>query len=146
MAVSTGLQGWTSRRATGAPNGEIHAETVMRLAARSLNTDNGVPTYEFDIKGKEMKVEVDAASGKIVEANSEVYQIDQELGLPANGKAFESGWVCIDLAAVLRLECPVFLRSEPAADLIGIRIRTLARFPCRRPPTYRRSLSNAPRL
>jgi|GEM_PF-6447629 len=107
----------------------------MRLAARSLNTDNGVPTYEFDIKGKdgkEMKVEVDAASGKIVEANSEVYQIDQELGLPANGKGFESGWVCIDLAAVLRLECPVILRSEPAADLIGIRIRTLVRFPSRR--------------
>lgn len=42
---------------------------------------NGDASYEFDIKtkdGKEMKVEVDAATGKIVEANSEIYQIGRE--------------------------------------------------------------------
>jgi uncharacterized membrane protein YkoI len=42
---------------------------------------DGAASYEFDIKGKdgqEMKVEVDATSGKIVEANGEVYQIGKE--------------------------------------------------------------------
>jgi uncharacterized membrane protein YkoI len=42
---------------------------------------NGDASYEFDIKGKdgkEMKVEVDASSGKIVEANGEIYQIGKE--------------------------------------------------------------------
>lgn len=42
---------------------------------------DGAASYEFDIKGKdgkEMKVEVDATSGKIVEANAEVYQIGKE--------------------------------------------------------------------
>jgi uncharacterized membrane protein YkoI len=42
---------------------------------------NGDASYEFDIKtkdGKEMKVEVDATSGKIVEANAEVYQMGKE--------------------------------------------------------------------
>lgn len=42
---------------------------------------DGKASYEFDIKtanGKEMKVEVDAATGKIVEANEEIYQIGKE--------------------------------------------------------------------
>ena len=42
---------------------------------------NGDASYEFDIQmanGKEMKVEVDASSGKIVEANEELYQIGRE--------------------------------------------------------------------
>lgn len=42
---------------------------------------NGAASYEMDIKmkdGKEMKVEVDAATGKIVEANEELYQIGRE--------------------------------------------------------------------
>lgn len=42
---------------------------------------NGDASYEFDIitkDGKEMKVEVDATTGKIVEANEELYQIGKE--------------------------------------------------------------------
>lgn len=42
---------------------------------------DGAASYEFDIKGKdgkEMKVEVDATTGKISEANSELYQIGNE--------------------------------------------------------------------
>lgn len=42
---------------------------------------NGAASYEFDIKtkkGKEMKVEVDATSGKIVEANQELWQRGSE--------------------------------------------------------------------
>jgi uncharacterized membrane protein YkoI len=42
---------------------------------------NGDASYEFDIlmaDGKEMKVEVDAATGQIVEANAELYQIGIE--------------------------------------------------------------------
>lgn len=42
---------------------------------------NGDASYEMDIvmkDGKEMKVEVDAATGKIVEANQELYQIGRE--------------------------------------------------------------------
>ena len=42
---------------------------------------NGDASYEFDIhmaSGKEMKVEVDASTGKIVEANEELYQIGRE--------------------------------------------------------------------
>jgi uncharacterized membrane protein YkoI len=42
---------------------------------------DGAASYEFDIKGKdgaEQKVEVDATSGKIVEDNSEIYQIGKE--------------------------------------------------------------------
>ena len=42
---------------------------------------NGDASYEFDIitkDGKEMKVEVDAATGKIVEASEELYQIGKE--------------------------------------------------------------------
>ncbi|WP_204369055.1 PepSY domain-containing protein [Methylocucumis oryzae] len=42
---------------------------------------DGKASYEFDIKtkdGKEMKVEVDATSGEIVEANSELYQVGKE--------------------------------------------------------------------
>ncbi len=43
--------------------------------------DDGKPTYEFDIvskDGKEMKVEVDAASGKIIEVWSEEWEIGME--------------------------------------------------------------------
>ncbi len=43
--------------------------------------ENGDASYEMDIvmkDGKEMKVEVDASSGKIVEANEELYQIGKE--------------------------------------------------------------------
>lgn len=42
---------------------------------------DGKASYEFDIKtadGKEYKVEVDVATGKIVEDNLEVYQIGKE--------------------------------------------------------------------
>ena len=42
---------------------------------------DGAASYEFDIKtkdGKEFKVEVDATTGKIVEANQEFYQIGKE--------------------------------------------------------------------
>lgn len=42
---------------------------------------NGAASYEFDIDttlNQEMKVEVDATSGEIVEANREVWQIGQE--------------------------------------------------------------------
>jgi uncharacterized membrane protein YkoI len=42
---------------------------------------NGDASYEFDIvtkDGKEMKVEVDASTGKIVEVGEEVYQIGKE--------------------------------------------------------------------
>jgi uncharacterized membrane protein YkoI len=43
---------------------------------------NGAATYEFDIDtmidGQQMKVEVDAASGEIVEANRELWQIGLE--------------------------------------------------------------------
>ncbi|MGH8770459.1 MAG: PepSY domain-containing protein [Burkholderiales bacterium] len=42
---------------------------------------DGKASYEFDIQtkdGKEMKVEVDAASGKIVEANAEIYGIGED--------------------------------------------------------------------
>lgn len=41
---------------------------------------DGAASYEFDIKTKdgEMKVEVDATSGKIVESNKELYQIGKE--------------------------------------------------------------------
>jgi len=42
---------------------------------------NGAASYEFDIKTKlnhEMKVEVDASTGEIVEANREIWQIGLE--------------------------------------------------------------------
>lgn len=42
---------------------------------------DGSASYEFDIarkNGKEMKVEVDATSGKIVEANRELWQSGKE--------------------------------------------------------------------
>lgn len=41
---------------------------------------DGAASYEFDIKTKdgEMKVEVDATSGKIVESSKELYQIGKE--------------------------------------------------------------------
>jgi len=41
---------------------------------------DGAASYEFDIKTKdgEMKVEVDASSGKIVEHSKEIYQIGKE--------------------------------------------------------------------
>jgi len=42
---------------------------------------DGKASYEFDIKttdGKEYKIEVDAATGKIVESNEEAYQIGKE--------------------------------------------------------------------
>lgn len=45
---------------------------------------NGDASYEFDIvgkDGKEWKIEVDAASGKIVEANQEFAQIGKEAGV-----------------------------------------------------------------
>ena len=43
--------------------------------------ENGDASYEMDVlmeNGKEMKVEIDATSGKIVEANEELYQIGRE--------------------------------------------------------------------
>ena len=43
--------------------------------------ENGDASYEMDVvmkSGKEMKIEVDAATGKIVEANEELYQIGRE--------------------------------------------------------------------
>ncbi len=43
--------------------------------------ENGDASYEMDVlmkDGKEMKIEVDAATGKIVEANEELYQIGRE--------------------------------------------------------------------
>lgn len=43
--------------------------------------DDGKATYEFDIleaDNEEVKVEVDAATGKIVEVDYEVYQVGQE--------------------------------------------------------------------
>jgi uncharacterized membrane protein YkoI len=43
--------------------------------------ENGTACYEMDVimkDGKEMKVEVDAATGNIVEANEELYQIGRE--------------------------------------------------------------------
>jgi uncharacterized membrane protein YkoI len=42
---------------------------------------NGDASYEFDILtkgGKEMKVEVDASTGKLVEESEELYQIGKE--------------------------------------------------------------------
>jgi uncharacterized membrane protein YkoI len=42
---------------------------------------DGAASYEFDIRskdGKEMKVEVDATTGKIVEANPEHFQVGKE--------------------------------------------------------------------
>ena len=56
-----------------------HAGTVTETEYE-LESD-GKASYEFDIKaadGKEIKVEVDAATGKIVEANEEAYQIGKE--------------------------------------------------------------------
>ena len=58
---------------------EAHPGEVVELEYE-IEAD-GAASYEFDIKtkeGKEIKVEVDATSGKIVEANSEVYQIGKE--------------------------------------------------------------------
>lgn len=46
----------------------------------SLESD-GNPSYEFDIKtkdGKEIEVEVDAVTGKILETEEELYQIGEE--------------------------------------------------------------------
>jgi uncharacterized membrane protein YkoI len=43
--------------------------------------EGGKATYEFDIAtkdGKEMKVEVDASSGKIIEKNLELWQVGLE--------------------------------------------------------------------
>jgi len=43
--------------------------------------ENGNPVYEFDIKtasGKEMEVEVDAVTGKVGEAEEEVYEIGKD--------------------------------------------------------------------
>jgi uncharacterized membrane protein YkoI len=43
--------------------------------------ENGNASYEMDVltkNGKEMKIEVDATTGKIVEANEELYQIGRE--------------------------------------------------------------------
>lgn len=43
--------------------------------------ENGDASYEIDVllkNGKEMKVEIDAATGRIVEANEELYQIGTE--------------------------------------------------------------------
>jgi uncharacterized membrane protein YkoI len=46
----------------------------------SIEADGSV-SYEFDIKtkdGKEVEVEVDAVTGKIVEEEVEIYQIGQD--------------------------------------------------------------------
>ena len=56
-----------------------HAGTVTETEYE-LESD-GKASYEFDIKtadGKEIKVEVDATTGKIVEVNEETYQIGKE--------------------------------------------------------------------
>ncbi|NOS95732.1 MAG: peptidase [Methylotenera sp.] len=56
-----------------------HAGTVVETEYE-LESE-GKASYEFDIKtadGKEYKVEVDVATGKIVEDNLEVYQIGKE--------------------------------------------------------------------
>jgi uncharacterized membrane protein YkoI len=55
---------------TAYPGEVIESET-------SIESDGSI-SYEFDIKtkdGKEMEVEVDAVSGKIIETEEEVYQI-----------------------------------------------------------------------
>ena len=46
----------------------------------SIESD-GTPSYEFDIKtadGKEIEVEVNAITGKVLEHEEEVYQIGKE--------------------------------------------------------------------
>ena len=56
-----------------------HPGTVAELEYE-LESD-GKASYEFDITeadGEEVKIEVDAATGKIVETHYEVYQIGQE--------------------------------------------------------------------
>lgn len=56
-----------------------HAGTVVEVEYE-LEPD-GKASYEFDIQeadGEEIKVEVDATSGKIVEVSYEVYQIGKE--------------------------------------------------------------------
>ena len=53
---------------------------TIRETEYEIESD-GKASYEFDIvlkNGKEMKVEVDATSGKIVEANEEVWQSGDE--------------------------------------------------------------------
>jgi uncharacterized membrane protein YkoI len=43
--------------------------------------ENGNASYEFDIdtdSGKEMKIEIDATTGEIVEADEEIWQIGLE--------------------------------------------------------------------
>lgn len=55
--------------------GEIEESTDFEIEP------DGKASYEFDIQtkdGKEMKVEVDAASGKIVEANQEMWGIGED--------------------------------------------------------------------
>ena len=55
------------------PGDVIESETSIE--------SNGDASYEFDIKGKdgkEWEVEVDAASGKIIESEEEVYQIGKD--------------------------------------------------------------------
>ena len=58
---------------------KAHAGTVTETEYE-IEAD-GKASYEFDITtadGKEIKVEVDATSGKIVEENEETYQIGKE--------------------------------------------------------------------
>ncbi len=62
------------KKALAAHPGEI-METEFEIES------DGKASYEFDIKtkgGREWKVEVDAGSGEIVEANEEFYQIGAE--------------------------------------------------------------------
>lgn len=58
--------------------GKFPGEVVETETA--IESDGSI-SYEFDIKtkdGKEMEVEVDAVSGKIVETEEEIYQIGEE--------------------------------------------------------------------
>lgn len=59
---------------------------LVKYAGEIIETEysieaDGSLSYEFDIKtadGKEMEVEIDATSGKVVETEEEIYQIGEE--------------------------------------------------------------------
>lgn len=59
---------------------KAHPGTIEEATDFEIEPD-GKASYEFDIQtedGKEMKVEVDATSGKIVEANQEIFGIGED--------------------------------------------------------------------
>ena len=63
-----------------AANAVAFASASLTLAS-ALNFADGKATYEFDITEadkEEIKVEVDATTGKIVEVSYEVYQVGEE--------------------------------------------------------------------